>query len=382
MPDRTQLGPLNELWNIVDDRAPTQGARGRLAALARRLAARILSRQQTFNATVVDHLNRNMPVLDEMQLATERMEDMADALQREREAMLARDRRHDTTIAAIDEMRTAIGVLQQATQQLTRELRRLPADAGTAAPAASAAPSPTMTSAPQAFAALDSHKYVGFENAFRGSQDAITARFDHYLPLFDGAADVLDVGCGRGEFLEALAARGVRARGIDVNPSMVDVCVARGLDVTTAGALEYLRAQADGSLGGLFAAQVVEHLEPGYLVQLLDEAAAKLRPGSSIVLETINPACWAAFFESYIRDITHVRPLHPDTLKYLLVASGFQDVSIRYASPYPETGKLQAANPAADPSALAGAIETINANVEKLNALLFTWMDYAAVGRR
>ena len=96
-----------------------------------------------------------------------------------------------------------------------------------------------------------------------------------------------------------------------------------------------------GSLGGLFAAQVVEHLEPAYLTRLLEAAFDALRPGAPIVLETINPACWFAFFESYIRDITHVRPLHPDTLKFLLIASGFQQIDIRYRAPYPEHEKLQ-----------------------------------------
>ena len=96
-----------------------------------------------------------------------------------------------------------------------------------------------------------------------------------------------------------------------------------------------------GSLGGLFAAQVVEHLEPAYLTRLLEAAFDALRPGAPIVLETINPACWFAFFESYIRDITHVRPLHPDTLKFLLIASGFQQIEIRYRAPYPEHEKLQ-----------------------------------------
>ena len=80
--------------------------------------------------------------------------------------------------------------------------------------------------------------------------------------MFDGAVDVLDVGCGRGESLSSLAARGISARGIDLNPSMVDVCVGKGLNVIAADALSYLRAQPDASLGGLFAAQVVEHLEP------------------------------------------------------------------------------------------------------------------------
>ena len=152
---------------------------------------------------------------------------------------------------------------------------------------------------------------------------------------------MLDIGCGRGEFLALLQERGVRARGIDVNESMVEVCVQKGLDASKADALEYLRAQPAGSLGGLLAAQVVEHLDPAYLTNLLDAAYAALRPGAPIVLETINPACWFAFFESYVRDITHVRPLHPDTLKFLLQASGFGGVEIRYQAPYPEHDKLQ-----------------------------------------
>ena len=85
---------------------------------------------------------------------------------------------------------------------------------------------------------------------------------------------------------------------------MVKTCKEKGLDATGADALDYLRALPDGSLGGLLAAQVVEHLPPSYLMTLLDVAFLKLRSGAPIVLETINPACWFAFFESYIRDIT------------------------------------------------------------------------------
>ena len=176
---------------------------------------------------------------------------------------------------------------------------------------------------------LDSYKYVGFEDQFRGSQHDIAERVAAYVPLFEGASDVLDVGCGRGEFLELLRANGVSARGIDLNEEMAAVCRTRGLDATAGDALSYLLAQPDGSLGGLFAAQVVEHLEPDYLMRFLEAAYHKLRPGSKIVLETINAACWYAFFSSYIRDVTHVRPLHPDTLRYLVSASGFQKVTVR-----------------------------------------------------
>ena len=122
---------------------------------------------------------------------------------------------------------------------------------------------------------------------------------------------------------------------------MAAVSRERGLDATAGDALSYLLSLPDGSLGGLFAAQVVEHLEPDYLMRFLDAAYHKLRPGSKIVLETINPACWYAFFSSYIRDITHVRPLHPDTLQYLVGASGFQKVTVRYSAPFPDESKLQ-----------------------------------------
>ena len=193
---------------------------------------------------------------------------------------------------------------------------------------------------------------------------------------------MLDVGCGRGEFLDLLKARGISARGLDLNHEMVEVCRARGLDVAEADVVGYLEALPDASLGGLFAAQVVEHLQPGYLLRFLELAFHKLRPGAPIVLETLNPACWTAFFDSFIRDITHVWPLHPETLRYLVLASGFSGGAHRV----PLAGR--AAGSAADGgrgprvAAAADLAETFNANVEKLNARLFTFLDYAIVGRR
>src|SRR6185503_12681354 len=238
-----------------------------------------------------------------------------------------------------EELRASIGSLQQATQNLKREVVRLVESGVAVQPVAAAVMGSAAAGAGSQLEALDSHKYLGFEDKFRGSSDDIRQRVSEYLPFFTGARDVLDVGCGRGEFLGLLRDQGITARGIDINGSMVDVCRQQGLDVTEADALSYLRAQPDGSLGGLFAAQVVEHLEPRYLTAFLDAAFDKLRPGAPLILETINPACWFAFFESYIRDITHVRPLHPDTLSYLLIASGFQHVDVRYRAPYPEHDK-------------------------------------------
>jgi O-antigen chain-terminating methyltransferase len=236
----------------------------------------------------------------------------------------------------------------------------------------------------------DAYKYVAFEDRFRGSEDEIRARLGAYVPYFEGASDVLDVGCGRGEFLELLKAKGVSARGLDLNPEMVEVCRARGLDAVAGDALGYLGGLPDQSLGGMLAVQVVEHLEPSYLVRVLQAAFYKLRPGACIALETINPACWVAFFESYIRDLTHVRPLHPETLQYLLHASGFTSVEIVYRAPIDERAKLQSVTPrpqhfGVEPSAIDPLTELVtafNRNVERLNERMFTYQDYAAIGRR
>src|SRR5207248_1948332 len=127
---------------------------------------------------------------------------------------------------------------------------------------------------------------------------------EEYLPLLSGAAPVLDAGCGRGELLDLLRARNIRARGVDSNASMVELCRSRGLDVERGDLVSYLVGQADESLGGLVAIQVVEHLEPAYLARFLEAAMHTLRAGGVLILETINPACWTAFFDVYLRDPT------------------------------------------------------------------------------
>jgi O-antigen chain-terminating methyltransferase len=234
----------------------------------------------------------------------------------------------------------------------------------------------------------DAYKYVGFEDRFRGSEDEIRRRVADFVPYFVGAADVLDIGCGRGEFLDLLKARGVSARGLDLNPEMVEACLARGLEATTGDALTYLNGLPDESLGGLLAVQVIEHLEPDYLQRFLQTAYYKLKPGARLVLETINPACWVAFFESYIRDLSHVRPIHPETLQYLLHASGFSSVDVVYRAPIAEEARLQRVTPrpehfgeqGADP--LTELVTAFNRNMDRLNARMFTFQDYAAVAKR
>jgi 2-polyprenyl-3-methyl-5-hydroxy-6-metoxy-1,4-benzoquinol methylase len=366
---------LNTGWRIAGPDAARASFKQRLVMPLRAAITRLLRTQETFNSLVVQYVNHQHHTISEEHQA------MMAELQRYREALQARERRMDAAISALlaenAELKTAMGVLQAQVRAGRSERSERSGRSGRSDRSERSEQTETQPTNASNANALSS-SYVGFEDQFRGSAEEVRTRLLEYVPIFAGASDVLDVGCGRGEFLGLLAEHGVSARGIDLNQAMVDVCRDQGLNATVADLLPYLRSLPDGALGGLFAAQVVEHLQPGYLTQFLDVAFEKLRPGTAIVLETINPACWFAFFESYVRDITHVRPLHPDTLKFLLVATGFQEVGIRYQAPYPDHEKLQRVVA----PVLGDAAEALNANVDKLNSLLFTYLDYAAVGRR
>jgi O-antigen chain-terminating methyltransferase len=278
--------------------------------------------------------------------------------------------RHEQLLGQLPDIQAQLAVLQRAAQMLTRT-------------AADRPPTGPPGTAPPPVA---DYQYVAFEDRFRGSADDVREKLRQYLPIFAGASDVLDLGCGRGEFLALLGEAGIGARGVDSNAEMAALARERGLTVVHGDALTYLESLPDGSLGGVFAAQLVEHLQPAYLTRLLGAAYRKLRSGAPLVIETINPACWLAFFSSYLRDLTHAQPIHPETLQYLLQAHGFGRVTLQYSQPVPEHMKMQPVDVAAlaasggEPVAKLGRI--INANGAILNNLLFTHLDYAAIGYR
>jgi glycosyltransferase involved in cell wall biosynthesis/SAM-dependent methyltransferase len=164
--------------------------------------------------------------------------------------------------------------------------------------------------------------YAGFEDVFRGSEELIRARQRGYLDLFAGAEWVLDLGCGRGEFLDLLRERGLRRLGVDADSGMVRRSRAKGHEVEQADALEYLRGRRDGSVPAIFAAQLVEHLDADSLFELLRLAAVKLAPGGTAVLETVNPHVPSALKAFWV-DPTHHHPLFPEVLLALGRFAGF-----------------------------------------------------------
>jgi len=364
------------------------GLRGRLARFVWRLVAPVFTRQQELNALVAAHLER---VSDALQRLASALPDARAAQKAELDAFVSFnsilvqylqqitpyiDTKSRVVEASLDEVRMAATSAHRAAIAARRQLEvaAVPAEAGRLEPRAA-----TAVAGEQRTLGAG---YVGFEDLFRGSSAEIRERQADYVDRFAGASDVLDLGCGRGEFLDLLRAHGISATGVDANADMIEECRARGLTARHADALEHLSSLPDESLGGLTALQVVEHCEPDYLVRLLQTAFAKMRPGAPIVLETINAACWVAFFESYIRDITHVRPLHPETLKFLVVAAGFEGVDIHFRSPIAEGGRLQRVQTAGLPQPVAELAQTVNANVDRLNERLFTFLDYAIIGAR
>jgi O-antigen chain-terminating methyltransferase len=222
---------------------------------------------------------------------------------------------------------------------------------------------------------LSPMQYADFEKRFRGDSAQITARLAKYLPLFPANGEVLDIGCGRGEFMALLRQEGRRPLGLDLSDSMLEEARQRGLACAKADALEFLTQRPPASLDGIFSSQVIEHFEPGYLRRVIAESFRVLRPGAVLLLETINPLSLFALSRIYFLDPTHQRPLHPEYMRYLLEASGFSAVEILYGAE-PDGEKLMETD-AASPQALP-----FNTNVDRLNRLLFPASEYAVKGTK
>jgi O-antigen chain-terminating methyltransferase len=381
-----RLGRLNAVWE-APPRPEGGGPAGALRRRAWDAVAPTIARQTEFNALVVQVLNG---YLAETARLHERLRELAGALvgylQRVQPLMDARDRmasalattRSELILEAFDRRLESLGrrfegllALRDRLEAVSEEVRAVRGTLAAAAP-------PPAVAAAAARAAADS-AYTAFENRYRGGREEIRERLAGYVSWFEGLPPVVDLGCGRGEFLALLKERGIAARGVEGNANAVRECRGQGLDVVQGDLLDFLRAEPGGSLGGVFAAQVAEHLPPPLLLGLLAEAHRALRPGGLLVLETVNPRSVVGFLEVYNRDLTHERPLHPETLSFLAAAQGFTDVRFELRSPVDPSSRLVPIPGDGLPERAAAAL---NENVERLNGLLYGPLEYALVARR
>ncbi|RXA20099.1 class I SAM-dependent methyltransferase [Methanosarcina sp. MSH10X1] len=224
--------------------------------------------------------------------------------------------------------------------------------------------------------------YFKFEERFRGSCEDIKGRQSKFFKYFEGRSNVLDIGCGRGEFLELLKEKGVDAKGVDLDEDMIAQCRSRGLCVELNDAVSYLEQLPDGSLDGIFIDQVVEHLKPEYLTKLLRLCYRKLGFGHYILIETVNPLSLFSFANFYI-DLTHVKPVHPETLKFLLESTGFTELEVFFISPVSEEARLEKLPVFEGVTDKEKAItEIYNRNIDLLNSRLYGAQDYAVIGKK
>jgi 2-polyprenyl-3-methyl-5-hydroxy-6-metoxy-1,4-benzoquinol methylase len=282
-----------------------------------RLALRwVLIRQVEFNAVLLEHVRESSQLLTLVDRNLNELFAQVATVQRQLDAQAGNQQQMQQKLAQVNDVLIAYRV----------KLRRLhePAANGTAPP----------TDAGKAYTAPPVD-YLQFESQFRGAREEIAQRQRVYLPYFTNGGTVLDIGCGRGEFVELLIAEGIPALGVDANQDMVDYCQELALPVSLAEGTQHLDRLEDNSLGGIFCAQVVEHMPPEAILDLVGRCWAKLQKGGTLIVETVNPICPVANGNFYL-DPTHVRPVHPELLRFCFESRRFNLVEYVFSSPVEE----------------------------------------------
>lgn len=225
--------------------------------------------------------------------------------------------------------------------------------------------------------------YLLLENRYRGSETEISKRMAIYPPVFSGLTKpVLEIGPGRGELQALFSTNKIKAYGVDSDEAMVEEATKKGVDVRLGDGIAHLRSLEEGSLSGVIAIQVVEHLPRAVLEELLRLCATKVEKGGKIVFETINPRSLLALSSNFYRDPTHIWPLHPDTLAYAMTLAGLKILEIKELSPVGAEASLQELrvedymNPR-----LAETMHAINRNFKQLNGLIYGFQDYCVIGQ-
>jgi 2-polyprenyl-3-methyl-5-hydroxy-6-metoxy-1,4-benzoquinol methylase len=204
--------------------------------------------------------------------------------------------------------------------------------------------------------------YQAFSHRFRGSEEHVRQNQMFYATRFHG--EVLDIGCGHGEFLEVMRDNGVRARGIDQSSESISYCKRKGLEVEQADLFTYLNDLPDRSLDGIFSSQVVEHLPGDRIPEMIRLCAAKLRSGGLLAIETPNPACLAIFATHFYLDPTHIRPVPSALLAFYMEEQGLGGIEV------------EPRFPAAD------SFPELNELPEGVRNKFFGGLDYAIFGRK
>lgn len=222
-------------------------------------------------------------------------------------------------------------------------------------------------------APLTDPQYYDFENLFRGSEQEIRERVAIYIPRFKeariGVAEmpIIDVGCGRGEWLDVLRDNRLLAYGVDGNSLMIAKCREKGLVVEEQDGLEHLRSLPAASVGAITAFHFIEHLPFEVLLSFIDEVLRVLKPNGLVLLETPNPDNLSVGANTFYLDPTHQRPIPNALLKFLMQSRGFSAIEVLPLHPYSSEYFLPTDG---------------NSVAELVNERLFGCQDYGLIARK
>lgn len=223
----------------------------------------------------------------------------------------------------------------------------------------------------------DSIDYFKFQEEMRGSFEEIKRRQLRYLSYFTECSNVIDLGCGRGEFLDVLREHGIGAVGVDSYEKSIDYCRMRGLQVTRGDAIQFLCDQKEGSADGVFSAQLIEHIPAGEILRLCKESYRVMKPDSYIVLETPNPTCLSVYMNSFYLDPSHKNPVHPHLMEYFMRECGFRNIQIVYSG----DSKVNYRFPLLNVENCQNLAE-FNNGINLLSNIIFGSQDYAIVAQK
>lgn len=223
----------------------------------------------------------------------------------------------------------------------------------------------------------DKIDYFKFQQFMRGSCAEIKERQKVYLSYFTSCEHVIDLGCGRGEFLEALQDHGIGAVGVDNYIKSVEYCRMKGLQVACGDVIQFLCDQKENSVDGVFSAQLIEHISAGKILELCRESYRIMKPDSYIVLETPNPMCLSIFMNSFYLDPSHKNPVHPHLMEYFMQECGFRNIKIVYTN----ESKINYRFPLLNVEN-SGNLEEFNDGINFLSDIMFGSQDYAIVAQK
>lgn len=315
-------------------------AESRAVARVEALAAEVAATREEvakLRPDLVDALRREAAARDALGRDVAATQRRVDVLETDRDVRWEAEARQTEEDAAERlRLKERVATLEGDLRQLRLEWTSLRQEVrNSVAPAVPRVPVAASHGAPDAGDPLRAGLYADFERSFRGSEEEIRERQRRDVALFAGApGPVVDLGCGRGEFLELLREADIDALGCDANAVMVARAREKGLSVEQADLFAFLAARPDASLGGITAYQVVEHLPPAALFDLAELALVKLARNGRLLFETVNPESVYAM-RWFWMDLTHVRPVPAPSLAQLMKATGFRDVTVDFRSPVP-----------------------------------------------